>query len=525
MKKGLTSLVSALFVFLAACGGGGGGGGIASVDPVPDPTPVEPDPTPSLQTVAVPSAELIPRTGTSIPWNANDMKFTPVYLEENGYIEEEYFIARTANVYAWADTSKPATVLSAGAPYVTQVLVTRPADLSKFSGNVLVEVGNATAGYDKPNFWSTAHKQVIRNGDAFVEMVSQSGGVAKLKQYDSARYGRLDWTSPTSPTAMENGLFWDMLSQTAAWVRSDAASNPFAGKAKTVIAVGVSQSSVMLNTYLNAVLPLALKTDGKPIYDGMLQTIGPNFFPINGAASASYSFAPRGIVPTIRIMSSADFANMMGPSDNPPLSSRRADSDVPGDQYRLYEIAGMPHNTIWMNIYSPNWEQIAKIGVTPTAALWSDITMNESTNDFPGWAFYHAGIVNLEKWINEGVPPPKDLPRISYQAMHGSERIEYEEDAYGNTVGGVRNPWVDVPYATWIPHAYNVPYISGSGQFTRNSKVMFTQSQLSALYGDNFTFVRKFNEGIDKLVKNRMILSDDADILKDQVLELQILSN
>lgn len=480
--------------------------------------------SPSQQTVSVPTAELVPRTTTSIPWLANDLKYTPIYLSDHGYVEEEYFISGKANIYDWADTSKSATVKTANVPYVTSVMIIRPADMSKFSGNVLIEVGNATAGYDKPNFWSTAHKQIMRNGDAIIQMVSQSGPVTKLKQYDSARYSRLNWASPTDSTKMENGLYWDMLSQAAAWARSNSSSNPLK-KVKTVIAVGVSQSSVMLNTYLNAVLPLSLKADGKPIFDGILQTIGPNYFAINGSASAPYSVPERAIVPTIRIMSSADFANMMGPSDNPALSSRRPDSDMPGDQFRLYEIAGMPHNSVWMNIYSPGWSQLAKIGVTPTAALISDITFTATTNDFPGWAFYHGALVNLENWINKGIAPPKDLPRITYTPMNGVEKIEYVQDAYGNTVGGVRNPWVDVPYATWIPHAYSNPLYSGSGSFTRNSKVMFSAAQLATLYSDNPTFISKFFAGIDALVSSRMILAEDAEKLKDQVLELQILTN
>ncbi|WP_269505854.1 alpha/beta hydrolase domain-containing protein [Burkholderia sp. IMCC1007] len=477
------------------------------------------------QTVPIPTAQLIPRTATSIPWNANDKKLTPIYLSDEGYVEEEYFISGAANIYDWPDTKSSAVVKTANVPYVTQFIVTRPADMSRFSGNVLVEVGNPTSGYDKPNFWSTAHKQVIRNGDAFIEMASQSGSIAKLKQYDPVRYGPLNWASPSAPTSMENGLYWDMLSQAAAWVRSNASTNPLNGKVKTVIAVGVSQSSVMLNTYLNAVLPLARKEDGKPMFDGILQTIGPNYFPINGSASAPYSFASRGIVPTIRIASSADFANMMGPADNPPPSSRRADSDAPGDQYRLYEIAGMPHNSIWMNIYSPGWGQVAKIGVTPTPALLSDITFTPSTNDFPGWAFYHAALVNLENWINNGIAPPKDLPRITYQAMHGSEHIEYQEDAYGNTVGGIRNPWVDVPYATWVPHSYNNPEYTGSSQFTRNYKIPFSVAQLTNLYGNSATFLSKFDAGIDALVSSRMILDVDAEVLKDQVFEMQLLNN
>jgi hypothetical protein len=243
--------------------------------------------------------------------------------------------------------------------------------------------------------------------------------------------------------------------------------------------------------------------------------------------------AERAIVPTIRIASSADFANMMGPSDNTPLSSRRADSDASGDKFRLYEIAGMPHNSIWMNMYGPGWAQQARLGLTQTVGNTLDVTFTATTNDFPGWAFYHSALVNLEKWINNGIAPPKDLPRIDYTALNGPEKLEYLLDADGNPTGGVRNPWVDVPYATWVPHAYTFPLNSGgtplytgtTSPFTRNYKTPFTTARLTALYGNNATFVSSFFAGIDALVSSRMLLVEDAEQLKDQVFELQILSN
>ncbi|MDR3669247.1 MAG: alpha/beta hydrolase domain-containing protein [Holophaga sp.] len=477
------------------------------------------------QTVLVPTATLVPQTASSIAFNANAMKYNPIDLTGYGYVEGEYFMSGTANVYNWADTSKAATVATAGAPYVTEFMIVYPSDMSKFSGNVLIEVGNATAGYDKPNFYDTAWHQVLLNHDAYIEMVSQAGPVAKLKQYDSARYASLSWQSPADSTKTENGLFWDMFSQAAAWVRSSSSSNPLAGHVKTVIATGTSQSSVYLNTYINAVLPLAKKTDGGYIFDGVVQSVGPNYYPINGSASAPYSFPSRGIVPIIRFASCADFANMMGPSDNPPISSRRADSDTPGDQYRLYEIAGMPHNSVWMNLYGPNWTQLAKVGVSQTTSNTSDITFTAKTNDFPGYAFVQGGIVNMENWINKGVAPPKDLPRLNYEAMYGVEKLEYETDTYGNPKGGVRNPYVDVPYATWVPHNYEDTTLSSTSQFTRCYKTLFDSTTLSSLYSSTADFTTKFNAGIDSLVKERMISDSDALELKNRAGELQILAN
>ena len=277
------------------------------------------------------------------------------------------------------------------------------------------------------------------------------------------------------------------------------------------------QSSVMLNTYINAVLPLTKQADGKYIYDEVVQNIGPNYFAIRDTASTPYSFPSRGIVPTIRTMSSADFPNMMGPSNNPALSSRRGDGDVPADQYRLVEVAGMPHNSIFSNTYASSATDLAKIGYKITA---SDVTFSyastKSTNDFPAQYFYRGAEADIVKWVRNGIKPPY-APRITYSPMHGTEEIEYLEDQYGNTVGGLRNHWVDFPTGAYIPHSYNDPVVSGSGQFTRNYKIPFAADKIHQLYGTKSNLMRQYYQGIDQPVAGRWITPEDAVLAKNDI--------
>ena len=58
-----------------------------------------------------------------------------------GYVEEEYLVSGTANVYNWPAAGS-ATVRTTGAPYTTRMLVRRPIDSAKSSGNVIVEMLN-----------------------------------------------------------------------------------------------------------------------------------------------------------------------------------------------------------------------------------------------------------------------------------------------------------------------------------------------------------------------------------------------
>ena len=68
-------------------------------------------------------------------------------FDQFGYVEEEFFIEGTANVY---DTPQLATgtIVSSDHPYKMRIVVRRPADARRFNGTAVLEWQNATAGYD-----------------------------------------------------------------------------------------------------------------------------------------------------------------------------------------------------------------------------------------------------------------------------------------------------------------------------------------------------------------------------------------
>ncbi len=73
-------------------------------------------------------------------------------LGELGYVEDEYFMSGTGNVYQEGENRKPEKIFS-DAPYTTRLLIRRPADPETFSGNVVIEVLNASAMMDIDRMW------------------------------------------------------------------------------------------------------------------------------------------------------------------------------------------------------------------------------------------------------------------------------------------------------------------------------------------------------------------------------------
>src|SRR5436190_1147235 len=71
----------------------------------------------------------------------------PENLASYGYVEQEYIVRGKADVYEWPNVG-PAVVRTADAPYVTRILVRKPARASRFSGNVVVEPLNPSNLFD-----------------------------------------------------------------------------------------------------------------------------------------------------------------------------------------------------------------------------------------------------------------------------------------------------------------------------------------------------------------------------------------
>ena len=111
-------------------------------------TPVsQPAPAKALAgTIPVPTVEgPLPVSAESYPFGAADHEMVPEDLSKVGYVEEEYLVSGTANVYSWPAPG-PAVVRTSGAPYTTRMLVRRPANSARFSGTPRTPLISISAG-------------------------------------------------------------------------------------------------------------------------------------------------------------------------------------------------------------------------------------------------------------------------------------------------------------------------------------------------------------------------------------------
>jgi hypothetical protein len=126
----------------------------------------------------------LPVTADSYPFGAANHQLVPEDLRRQGYVEEEYLVSGKANVYDWP-AGGPAVVRTPDAPYTTRVLVRRPANPRRFSGNVVVEMLNPSNLYDLNIGWALMHDQFTRRGDVWVGITAKPIDVVALKTFDT----------------------------------------------------------------------------------------------------------------------------------------------------------------------------------------------------------------------------------------------------------------------------------------------------------------------------------------------------
>lgn len=453
-------------------------------------------------------------TAESYPFGAADHTLAKENLSAVGYVEEEFFVSGTANIYHAPDGGEVA-VRTPSAPYTTRMLVRRPKDKAKFSGNVIVEMLNPSNLFDLNIAWAISHKQFVRNGDAWVGVTAKPVSVVSLKNFNPLRYGPLSWANPLkkddpanctpqgrdSSQETENGLVWDIHSQISAWLRSREKSNPFLygqsssnHPAQHLYGWGYSQTGSFLYTYINMIHPLAAKADGRPPYDGYIVAMSSGPTPLNQCATPLPQGDPRrqfknAGVPVIRIMSQSDYLRTR--------QAVRPDSDAPGDLFRNYEIAGSAHATPDELLYCAEPEDIIKAGrdVPP-------MSCNEGPRSrFPNSLAFNAAIQNLDAWVRKGTPAPRAEPILV-------ENGEPVLDQFGNVRGGIRSPFVDVPTSTWFGNSTGPSFCRIAGH-----EVPFEKDRLTMLYPTHEDYVNKVRKNVNDLVNQRWMTRADGDDL------------
>lgn len=395
--------------------------------------------------------------------------------DEFGYTEEEFFVSGDATTYA-ADgelgTDGEWTVTEGEAlPYATRMVVRRPADPADFSGTLVVEWLNTSAGRDSDPDFGFLASELFAEGHAYVAVSAQKIGVepgglgieipnvspealAPLKEWDPERYGELSHPGDAAS--------YDIYSQATKAALDPAEGAPLGGlDVEQVVAVGESQSAYRLTTYANAIQPT---TD---LFDGFLiHSRGGGGAPISGAddeemASIVHVRADLG-VPVLQFATETDLYGL-------GFAAARQDDT---DQLVTWEAAGTAHADRSTLDYAVS-----------AGRRWTDEEVDLSSscgtiNDGPQEPIVQAGFHHLVAWIGGGDPPP------------ASPRIETADDAIvrdeaGIAEGGIRTPPVDAP--TSILSGDNDTDLVICSLF--GSEVPLTSEQLAERYADHDAYV------------------------------------
>ena len=489
----------------------------ASTSPTTTLTP-SPDPTASP---AGPAVVGIPKvvgplasTKKSHPFGAAKFQGVSENLQKKGYVEEEYIISGKANVYDWPAPG-PAVVRTEDAPYTTRILVRKPIKASDFSGNVVVEPLNPSNLFDLNIGWAMMNRQMVENGDVWIGVTVKPVSIVALQKFDPDRYGSLAMANPLSLDdplncavtgsnyrTSENGLAWDIISQVGQLTRTTDARNPirYGAKHRTdkVYGFGYSQTGGYLYDYINGIHPMAESSPGKPVYDGYIVAVAGGSFvgnvPINQCATvppvtdARYQFSGVG-VPILHVMSQSDY--LVG------IAGRRLDSDATIDRYRHYEMTGAGHATPDELNYAAQPADIIKAGLSVPP-----MSCNEGPRSrFPSHIFFDAMLRNLDDWVRKDIAPPHGSPIV---VVNG----EPVADEFGNLVGGLRSPYVDVPTSTWVGNSTGASFCRIAGH-----EVPFSAETLADLYPTHRDYVKQVKKVTDSLVAQRFLTASDGKLL------------
>jgi hypothetical protein len=304
----------------------------------------------------------IPVTPESHPFASMKHYIVPLDPFSYSYVEEEYFLKGKTAIYE-TNTDDWTAIKKQGLPYKPRVLVRRPADMSKFSGRVYVDILNATQQYDNEDCWHRSAEWCMANYHGYVGITSKPITAYSLKRFDYKRYQSLNWSNgdlvpmPVVPynhsiKGTEEGLVWDMFGQLAVLIKYGAGKNLFCGtEVKFIYLCGQSQSGMYLNTFVHYFDPYLQGKDGRKLFDGYLNLVGVNFMRglIQNAepagmmsAMSAMNIRPTG-TPFISVTSEGDITLFGSALNEETVKYNTANSNVTGNKRRHYDIAGSPH--------------------------------------------------------------------------------------------------------------------------------------------------------------------------------------
>lgn len=413
----------------------------------------------------------------------------------DGFSEVELLVAGEATSYR---SSVPLTSdglwvfdEDSQALYKTRVLVRFP-PANKFSGVVVSEWMNVTAGVDNSVDWAFLSEEIGREGHAFIGVSAQLVGVMGrdtgripgglidtrgLPTRDPVRYG--DLAHP------DDEFSFDIFTQSSI-AASEWLSDQYGVEPDAIIAMGQSQSAGFLTSYINAVHPIV------GVFDGYL---------IHGRGDGAPHPSMEERLSSILIREDIDVPVLIFETETDltvlQYASARQDD---AENIRTWEVAGAAHSDTYSLSY-PN-------GLPRRANLGALIGCENLINDGPQHETLQAAFHHLNQWVATGVAPSSS-PRIE---LVNSEELVIARDAMGIAIGGVRTPPVEAP----------LRILSGDPVTTEGFCFLFGDTTeldtetLIDMYGSLDAYVQELKAAAAQSVSNGWLLSSDADIMIEE---------
>lgn len=466
-----------------------------------------------------------------LPITEDSLPFATTYLPDeklgvdlaaHGYVEEEYLVPGAANVYEYDDDWK-LQVRNADLPFVTRLLVRRPINPAAFSGVLLVEPLHPAQ--ENALGWINTHPYLLRSGHAWAGLSCQPSNIKVMRDsFDPQRYGALLFE--------DHGLGWEVMAAVATQLKTGAPTSPLSGfpVQRVYMSGGSYTGSWQRNFLADGFHDRARMPDGSHVIDGYLIMISSGIFartgylPIHEGAWPLPVKDPRRVmqphgVPVIEMLSEMEAETNLG--------SRRPDSDDPTDRFRLVEIAGASHSS---GPPSPLRRivpmQLEKRGLPPIRVEPPPGTI-EPPNEFPYGYFATAALHNIHRWVTEGIAPPR-AERLELHTSRADgpvgispEALPLVRDEHGNARGGLRSPYVDLPFATYYPHCKPNEYQPESASDLRGTQTLFDADKLRAIHGTPESYAERVAAQADNLVAERWLLPEEAELVKEQARSLR----
>lgn len=438
--------------------------------------------------VSAPSVSAAPDTGEM--WAASALDESKL-----GLTEQEFFFEGT--------TTK-------GERYKSRMIVRRPVNPAKFNGTVIVEWMNASSGSDLDVDYPSVLPLLTRAGYAYVGVTAQKVTVDFLRKRNAARYESLSMNDDQP----QNAAF-EVFSQAGQALKGKFAGvDPLGGlKAKVLIAIGQSQSSGRLTTFVNSVHGQTLA----PVYDAVVLHSG-------GAAPTRFP------LPILKLNSE---------NEAPGYWAGRGVHDP---NYTYWEVPGTAHQPLEGTEASLRLLNAAR---APQGFPRCPFPYQGAGGPVPMDAVLRAGLVGLDRKVRGGASlpagpliemtaPPADAPATTDPfALTGANRGVIQRDRYGNARGGIRLPQQAVPTGRNTPSTGCQVNFMGRqlvlGSYPQwdafdggkdpvvdpEDKVNATEpASAKAVYGSHADYVAKFNAATDAALAQGFILKADADAMK-----------